>query len=160
MQTLLYDLRHALRQLRKSPGMAALAIFSLALGIGANTAMFTVIESVLLRPLPYAHSDRLVFVGTEGEKPAFVTTSWLNYRDIQTQTKLLQDAGGYSEDVSVLQTRDASMSIASPHVTTNLIGMLGARPLLGRTFTKAEGQSGGPQVVLLSEALWRQKLPG
>ncbi len=156
MRTLLYDLRHALRQLRKSPGMAALAIFSLALGVGANTAMFTVIESVLLRPLPYAHSDRLVFIGIEGEKPAFVTTSWLNYRDIQTQTKLLQNAGGYSEDVSVLQTRDASMSIASPHVTTNLVGMLGARPLLGRTFTEAEGQSGGPQVVLLSEALWRQ----
>ena len=156
MQTLLYDLRHALRQLRKSPGVAALAILSLALGVGANTAIFTVIESVLLRPLPYAHSDSLVYIGAKSDKPGFVTTSWLNYRDIQSQSKLLQDAAGYSEDVSVLQTQDASLSLAAPHVTTNLLPMLGAQPLLGRTFTDAEGQSGGPQAVLLSENLWRQ----
>ena len=156
MPTLLYDLRHALRQLRKSPGMAVLAILSLALGIGANTAIFTVIESVLLRPLPYAHSDRLVFVGNATEKPGFVTTSWLNYRDIQTQSKLLQEAGGYSEDVSVLQTQDTTLSIAAPHITTNLFPMVGAQSLLGRTFTEAEGQAGGPKAVLLSEVLWRQ----
>jgi len=75
MQTLLYDLHHALRQLRKSPGVAGLAILSLALGVGANTAIFTVIEGVLLRPLPYAHSDRLVFIGIQNDKPGFVTTS-------------------------------------------------------------------------------------
>ncbi len=156
MQTLLSDLRYALRQLRKTPGMAALAILTLALGVGANTAIFTVIESVLLRPLPYAHSDRLLYIGSAGDKPGFATTSWLNYRDIHSQSTLLQDAAGYSEDVSVLETRDAAQSIASPHVTTNLFPMLGARPLLGRTFTDAEGQAGGPQVVLLSEGLWRQ----
>jgi putative ABC transport system permease protein len=156
MTTLLYDLRHALRQIRKSPGVAALAILSLALGVGANTAIFTVIENVLLRPLPYAHSGRLVFIGMKSDKPGFVATSWLNYRDIQSQSKLLQTAAGYTEDVSVLQTEDASLSLAAPHVTTNLLPMLGAQPLLGRTFTDAEGQSGGPQTVLLSESLWRQ----
>ena len=88
MQTSLYDLRHALRQLRKSPGVTALAILSLALGVGANTAIFTVIESVLLRPLPYAQPDRLVFVGNKTDEPGFVTTSWLNYHDIRTQSKL------------------------------------------------------------------------
>ena len=155
MQTLLNDLRHAIRQLRKSPGMAMLAILSLALGIGANTAIFTVIESVLLRPLPYAHSGRLVYIGTATEKPSFTTTSWLNYSDIQSQSKLLQDAGGYSEDVSVLQTQDAAVSLAAPHVTTKLFEMLGASPLLGRTFTDSEGAAGGPKVVLLSETLWR-----
>jgi len=156
MQILLNDLRHALRQLRKSPGVAALAILSLALGVGANTAIFTVIESVLLRPLPYAHGDRLVFVGNLTDKPGFVTTSWLNYRDIRTQSKLLQEAAGYTEDISVLQTQDASLSIAAPHITTNLFPMLGAQPLLGRAFTDTEGESGGPKVVLLSEGLWRQ----
>jgi putative ABC transport system permease protein len=156
MQTLIYDLRHALRQLRKSPGVAALAILSLALGVGANTAIFTVIESVLLRPLPYAHGDQLVFVGNRTDEPGFVTTSWLNYRDIRTQSKLLQVAAGYTEDVSVLQTQDASLSLAAPRITTNLFPMLGAKPLLGRPFTDAEGEAGGPQVVMLSENLWRQ----
>jgi len=156
MPTLLYDLRHALRQLRKSPAVAALAILSLALGVGANTAIFTVIESVLLRPLPYAHADRLVFVGNRTDKPGFVTTSWLNYRDIGAQSKLLEAAAGYTEDISVLQTQDASLSLAAPHITTNLFPMLGAQPLLGRAFTGAEGESGGARVVLLSEGLWRR----
>src|ERR1700677_1012785 len=84
MQTLPYDLRSALRQLRKTPGLTLLAILSLTLGIGANTAIFTVIESVLLRPLPYAHADRLVFI-SPGDKPGFGATSWLNYRDIRDQ---------------------------------------------------------------------------
>ena len=69
MQNFLYDLRYAVRQLRNTPGMAVLAILTLALGVGANTAIFTVIDSVLLRPLPYAHSDRLVFIGPGGDKP-------------------------------------------------------------------------------------------
>jgi len=155
MRTLIYDLRHGLRQLRKAPGMALLAIVTLALGIGANAAIFTVIESVLLRPLPYAHSERLIYVG-RGNDPSFSATSWLNYRDIHDQSRLLADVAGYSEDVSVLQTRDASQSVAAPHVTANLFSMLGARPLLGRTFTEAEAQSGGPLAVLLSESLWRQ----
>ena len=155
MPTLLYDLRLALRQMRKAPGMALLAIITLVLGIGANAGIFTIIESVLLRPLPYAHSDRLTFIG-RGNEPLFSATSWLNYREIRTQSHLLADVAGYSEDVSVLQTREISESIAAPHVTANLFSMLGARPLLGRTFTDAEGQSGGPLAVLLSEGLWRR----
>ena len=79
MQNFLYDLRYAMRQLRNTPGMALLAILTLALGVGANTAIFTVIDSVLLRPLPYAHSDRLVFIGPGGDKPSFGSTSWMNY---------------------------------------------------------------------------------
>jgi predicted permease len=154
MYTLLYDLQHALRQLRKAPGIALLAIVTLALGIGANTAIFTVIESVLLRPLPYARSSRLVFIGKD--EPGFSATSWLNYRDIRSQSRLFEDVAGYSEDVSVLETRDVSQSIVAPHISANLFSMLGARPLLGRTFTEAEEQTGGPPAVMLSEELWRQ----
>lgn len=160
MPTLPSDLRYSLRQMRKTPGMAVLAILTLALGVGANAAIFTVIESVLLRPLPYADSDRLVYIGPTGDEPGFSGTSWLNYRDIHAQSTLLQDVGGYSEDVSVLETQDASQSIAAPHVTTNLFSILGIQPLIGRTFTDAEGQTGGPQVVLLSEGIWRQTFHG
>jgi len=156
MQTLLYDLRHALRQLRKTPGMALLAVITLALGVGANTAIFTVIESVLLRPLPYTPRDRMVYISPPGDKPSFASTSWLNYRDIRSQSKLLQDTAGYSEDGSVLETQDTSQSVAAPHVTTNLFPMLGVRPMVGRSFSDAEGQSGGPLAVMLSEGLWRQ----
>jgi putative ABC transport system permease protein len=156
MRNFLYDLRYALRQLRNTPGMALLAIFTLALGVGANTAIFTVIDSVLLRPLPYAHSDRLVFIGPGGNKPSFGSTSWLNYKDVQTQSKLMESVAGYAEDVSVLQSSDASVSVLAPRVTPDLFTMLGARPLMGRTFSDAEGRSGGPAVVLLSEGLWRE----
>jgi putative ABC transport system permease protein len=156
MQTLLHDLRYAVRQLRKTPGLTALALLSLTLGIGANMAIFTIIESVLLRPLPYVHADRLVFIGPAGDKPGFGSTSWLNYHDISAQSKLLEYAAGYSEDVSVVEGKDGSQSVVAPRVTANLFSMLGAHPLLGRTFTDAEGQTSGPPVVLLSEGLWRQ----
>jgi len=159
MHNLLHDLRYALRQLRKSPGMALLAIVTLALGVGANTAIFTVIESVLLRPLPYTHSDRLVYVG-RGTDPGYSATSWMSYSDVRARSTLLQAVAGYSEDVSVVETRDASQAVAAPRVTTNLFSMLGAQPILGRTFTEAEGKSGGPSVVLLSETLWRESFHG
>jgi predicted permease len=156
MQNFLYDLRYAIRQLRNTPGMALLAILTLALGVGANTAIFTVIDSVLLRPLPYVHSDRLVFIGPGGDKPSFGSTSWLNYKDVHDQSKLLEDSVGYAEDVSVVETRDASASVVAPRATPNLFAMLGQRPLLGRTFTDAEGRTDGPSVVMLSEGLWRE----
>jgi putative ABC transport system permease protein len=156
MPTLYHDLRYAMRQLGKTPALALLAIFTLALGVGANTAIFTVIENVLLRPLPYAHADRLLYIGPKSGKPGFGSTSWLNYRDIHAQSKLLEDAAGYTEDVGVIEGHDGSESVIAPRVTTNLFSMLGARPLLGRTFTDAEGQAGGAQVVLLSEGLWRE----
>jgi predicted permease len=156
MQKFLYDLRYGIRQLRNTPGMALLAILTLALGVGANTAIFTVIDSVLLRQLPYAHSDRLVFIEPGGDKPSFGSTSWLNFRDVKAQSKLLEDTAGFAEDVSVLEARDSSTSVVAPRVTTNLFSMLGQRPLLGRTFNEAEGLAGGPPVVLLSEGLWRE----
>jgi putative ABC transport system permease protein len=156
MPSLLYDLRFALRQLRNTFGIAVLAILTLALGVGANTAIFTIIDSVLLRPLPYAHSDRLVFIGPKGDKPSFGSSAWRDWHDIREQSKLLEDAAGYSEDVSVLEDRDSSISVVAPRVTPNLFSLLGRQAVLGRTFTAAEGLTGGPSVVLLSEGVWRQ----
>ncbi len=114
------------------------------------------IDSVLLRPLPYATGDRMVYIGPPADKPGFGSTSWLNYRDIRAQSRLLRDSAGYSEDASVLETHDSSQTVSAPHVTTSLFPLLGVRPLLGRTFTEAEGQTGGPLVVMLSEGLWRE----
>jgi putative ABC transport system permease protein len=155
MRRFLNDLTYAFRQLRKTPGLALLAILTLALGIGANTAIFTVIESVLLRPLPYTHPDRLVYIGG-GQKPGFSNTSWLNYRDVRDQARGLDAVAAYSDDIGVVQSRDESKSVMAPKATPNLFSMLGSQPLMGRTFHEAEGESGGPAVVLLSEGLWRK----
>jgi putative ABC transport system permease protein len=156
MQSLLYDLRFALRQLRKNLGIAVLAILTLALGVGANTAIFTVIDGVLLRPLPYADSGALVAIGMKSEKPSFNGTSWLNFTDIRAQAKLLENVAGYNEDISVLTNRDTSISIVAPRLTPSLFSMLGRPPLLGRTFNQAEGTAGGPLVAVVSEGLWRE----
>lgn len=154
MESLFLDLHFAWRQLRKTPGMALLAVLTLALGVGANTAIFTVIENVLLRPLPYPHAHRLISIGPPG--PAFGSTSWLDYRDIRDQARLLEQVAGYSEDVSVVESQDTSQSVLAPRVTPNLFTMLDAQPLLGRTFNSTDGEPGGPPVALLSEGLWRE----
>ena len=156
MRNLLYDLRFAFRQLRKSPGVAVLAVLTLALGIGANTAIFTVIDGVLLRPLPYSHADRLVFIGPKADKPSFGATSWLDFRDFRDQSTLLEGLAGYSEDIAVMENKDASISLMAPRVTPSLFPLLGGHPILGRTFTPEEGNAGGPAVVVLAEGLWRQ----
>ena len=155
MLMLFQEVRFATRQLRKSPGFAALAVVTLALGIGANTAMFTVIESVLLHPLPYQHSDRMVYVGP-AEGDGFQSTSWVTYRDVRDQAQKLENVALFSADVGVVQGKEGSVSVVTPGVTPNTFKLLGVQPLLGRTFTEDEGQPGGPQVVLLSEGLWRQ----
>lgn len=155
MSTLIQEIGYAVRQLRKSPGFAVLAVLTLALGIGANTAMFTVIESVLLRPLPYQHSDRMVYIGP-GTGDSFQSTSWVTYRDVREQAQKFDNVALFSEDVGVVQGKEGSVSVVTPGVTPNGFKLLGVKPLLGRTFTEEEGQPGGPQVVLLSEGLWRE----
>jgi hypothetical protein len=156
LQTLLQDLRFALRQLRNSPGFAALAVLTLAFGVGANTAMFTVVESVLLRPLPYVHPDRLVLVGPPNAR-GLSNTSWLNYRDIRDRTRNMDLVGCYAQDLGVVRGKDGSLTVVTPGVTPSVFKMLGVRPLLGRTFTDEEGLAGGPKTAVISEGLWRKE---
>ena len=113
MQTFLQDLRFAFRQLRSSPGFAVLAVLTLAFGIGANTAMFTVVESVLLRALPYVHPDRLVSIGPPNGS-GLTSTSWLNYRDIRDQARTMDMVGCYAEDVGVVRGKEGSVATAAP----------------------------------------------
>jgi putative ABC transport system permease protein len=155
MHTVIQDLRYGWRQLQHAREFTFLAVMMLALGIGANTAMFTVVESVLLRPLPYRDADRLVNIGAaEGDSSGSV--SWLDYGDIRDQARTLDAAAGYSNDVGVVEDRDSSLSIVTSEVTPNLFEILGVQPLRGRTFAREEGQTGGPQVVVLSEGIWRK----
>ena len=156
MHAVLQDIRYAGRQLLKAPGFAALAVLTLGLGIGANAAMFTAVENVLLRSLPYKNSGQLVSIRTNS-RVGFSSTSWLNYRDIHEQAQTLQSVAGYSEDIGVVQGKDGSLSVVAPRATPNLFATLGARPILGRTFNEEEGQPGGQLTVVLSEGLWREQ---
>ncbi len=156
MENFSQDLRYALRQLWAARGLTALAVLTLALGIGSNTALFTVVESVLLRPLPYAHADRLASIGPRQDTPSFSSTSWLNYRDIRDQSQTFEAVAAFIPDLSVLENKQASKTVVAVRVTPNLFSVLGVQPLLGRVFTPAEGQTGGAQAALLSEGLWRQ----
>ena len=160
MQNLLYDLRFALRQLRNTLGIAVLAILTLALGVGANTAIFTVIDSVLLRPLPYAHSDRLIFIAPKSRQAELrrhlVARTTATFAPNPHFFKMWPATRKTSASWRTRTVRSASLA---PRVTPSLFTMLGGRALLGRTFTEAEGVAGGPSVVLLSEGLWRQSFP-
>ena len=152
---MMHDLRLAARQMRNAPGFAAAAVLTLALGIGANTAMFTVIDSVLIRPMPYPEADRLVSIGQAGREN-FGATSWPTLQDLRKQSKTLADVGGYVQDVAILQGNQGGKTLLGTKVTCNVMSLLGVRPTLGHTFSEDDCVEGAPPTVLLSESLWRQ----
>ncbi|HEV3275943.1 MAG TPA: ABC transporter permease [Terriglobia bacterium] len=156
MATLTSDLRYGIRMLRRNPGFAAVAVLTLALGIGANTAMFTVIDAVLLRPLPFPQADRMMAVNTGAAHGNLQTTSWPNYLDVRDQSRLLEDVAGYFEDLGVVKTAKGSQDVTSLKVTASLLDLLGVRPELGRPILPSDNRPGAPRVVMLSDGLWRQ----
>jgi putative ABC transport system permease protein len=152
------SVRFALRQIHKNPGFATLAILTLALGIGANTAMFTVIDSVMLRPLPYRDADRIVAItpGTASEGNSVRTTSWINYLDIREQARQFRAVVAYAIDVAVVRNSQTSQGAVVVKTTASLFDALGVRPMLGRPFTAADNQPGAANVVILTAPFWRE----
>ena len=126
MSGLLQDLRQAFRQLRLSPGFAALAVITLALAIGANTTMFTVAEDVLLRPLPYADAGRLTVINPTTETQQQTATSWLNYRDVRDQaTRSFSQVAIFSEDIGVVESHATASAPASAVISRRCRAHLG-----------------------------------
>jgi predicted permease len=173
MSTLLQDLRYALRTLRKNPGFAAVAVLTLALGIGANTAIFTVVNAVLLRPLPYPEPDRivqLIFRNTEGEKiegasiPMFV--AWREQARALEDFTMYDQEGAWSAGGTEYYTigpgvnltgSDRPERLTSIHVSANYFRLFGAPIELGRAFTAQEDVPHGPKVVVISDGFWRRR---
>lgn len=154
---MLDNIRFAIRQLRKNPGFTTLAVMTLALGIGANTAMFTVIDSVLLRPLVYRDADRIVAISPGDPTENVVqTTSWLNYRDIREQANQFRYVAAYMDDFSIAHTADSSQGVVAIKATATLFDVLGVKPLIGRAFTDSDNQPGTPPVVALSYNFWKE----
>jgi putative ABC transport system permease protein len=160
MQTLLSDIRYAFRMMAKQPGFAALAILAFALGIGANTAIFSVVNAVLLRPLPYPESDRLINI--RERTPTFPggSVSYLNFLDWRAEQHTFTDISLYrreSFNVSTPKGGIAPERIGSGRIMFNFLTVLGVAPQLGRDFTEAEDVPKGPKVAMISDKLWRKR---
>src|SRR5580698_2680328 len=157
MTTLSQDLRYAVRMFLKSPGFAGIAVLTLALGIGANTTLFSVVKGVLLNPLPYPHSEQLtaVFGSTPGFEQGPIV--YLNFLDWQRQTRTFSSISVYrNQDYNVTGTTEAER-LAGYMISAGFFSTLGVQPVLGRTFRSEDDRVGAAPVAILGGGLWRRK---
>ncbi len=161
VESVIQDVRFALRILRKNPGFTAVAVLTLALGIGANTAIFSVVNAALLQPLPYNHPDRIVWA-TERfpfnhDSAVVVSPDFVGWKD----NDVFSEIGAFTGTPGANLTGGAEpQRVSVTNITTNFFQMLGIRPLIGRTFTAEEGKKAGSHVALLKESLWRSRFGG
>ncbi len=157
MSNFLQDLRFGLRTLAKAPGFTAIAILTLALGIGANSALFSVVNGVLLNPLPYAEPDRLlaVYAKSFGFDQASVT--YLNFLDWQKQNSSLSDMAAFRNDELILTGVGEGERLRGQMISADFFTLLGVRPVLGRTFRTEEDQVGGTPMAIISAGLWERR---
>ncbi|HZB44621.1 MAG TPA: ABC transporter permease, partial [Pyrinomonadaceae bacterium] len=156
-QDLWQDLRYGARKLRKSPGFTLVAVMTLALGIGANTAVFSVVNAVLLRPLPYKDPERLVRLSEYSEKIPEISVSYpnfLDWREQQTSFELMaaMQPGSYN-----LSGEGEPERLAGGHVSPEFFKVLGVEPALGRSFTEEENRPGVGRVAVISHSLWQRR---
>lgn len=160
MDTLLKDLRYGARLLRRSPGFAVVSVLTLALGIGANTAIFSVLYSILLRPLPFHDASHLVVINETTPRVGTVSVSWPDFVDWKAQARCfsaITSAVGFGFNLSgVAQPENLGGQAVSP----NFLSVLGVRPILGRDFDPSEAKPGTAPVVLLSDAFWQSRFGG
>jgi len=157
MNILLQDLRYAIRMLVKSPGFAAVAVVTLALGISASTALFTVVNGVLLNPLPYPHSGQLVAVYATTSGVDRAPSTYLNFLDWQRQTKTFSSLAMYrGQDYNVTGSGEAER-LSGYMISSDFFSTLGVNPTIGRMFRADDDQPGAAPVVVLSGGLWKRK---
>jgi putative ABC transport system permease protein len=161
MPTLLADLRYGLRLLRQAPGFTLIAICALALGIGANTAIFSTLDAVVLRALPYEDPDRVVMVYEDASSIGFAknTPAPANYFDWRDQNHVFTDMAAIRYRSMSITGDGPPEQLYGQAVTPNFFSVLGVRPLLGRTFTEEEDRN-GTQVVVISYGLWQRRYAG
>ncbi|HEY2748792.1 MAG TPA: ABC transporter permease, partial [Polyangia bacterium] len=160
MMGVLADVKFALRMLRRSPGVTAAAVIALALGIGANTAIFSVVDGVLLRPLPYADSARLVALHTANPSlgRSRAALSYLEYKDILAQSRTLANVAVYEQnDANLAASGTAPERISAGVASATLFPTLGVAPMIGRNFVADEERLGNDQVAILTYTAWRDR---
>jgi putative ABC transport system permease protein len=152
------DLRYALRQLRKSPGFTLIAVLTLALGIGANTAIFSVINAVLLRPLPYPDANRIVTMSESTPSQPEISVSWQNFLDWKAESTVFESLSvGRRESFNLSGVEGRGPERVSGFVVTApFFKVVGLNPQIGRTFTEEEDKAGGQRLAVISDALWQR----
>ena len=154
---LMQDLRYAVRQLRKNPGFAAVAVITLALGIGANTAVFSVVDAVMLRPLPYYQPQQLIEAQSfESHNPQSSDVSYPDFFDWRSQNHTLEHLVSYHDTSFVLTGQQRPLHVDAQVVSWDFVSALGIRPELGRGFSPDE-EKPGTRVILISHALWESQ---
>src|SRR5947209_3809103 len=158
MDTFLQDIRYGIRMLRKSPAFTIVAVITLALGIGANTAIFSIVNSVLLRPLPFPQPDRLMFLTEMAQRPngplAMSAVSYPDFFDWRSQNHVFQSIASYHDDQFTLTGSGQPLHIPGQTVSADFFSVLGVGPMLGRGFRREE-EKPGSHVVVLSHSLWQ-----
>jgi putative ABC transport system permease protein len=159
---LMHDLRYAARLQRKNPGFTIVAVIALALGIGANTAIFSVVNTVLLRPLPYKDPERLVMVWEDASTHGYPrdTPAAANFVDWRDQSQVFEGMAAIADTSFNLTGSGDPERLEGRRVSANMFPLLGVDPQIGRVFTAAEDQPGAQRVVLLSYALWQRRFGG
>jgi len=159
METIIKDVRYGIRGLRKRPGFTTVAVFTLALGIGANSAIFSVLNAVLLRPLPYPDAERIVRIDeTEGKGGMGVSPP--NLLDFQQQNQTFDSVAGYAGGSFILTRAGDPLRIQSCEISSGLFPVLGVKPLIGRSFLATDERPGQDRVALISYGLWQRRFGG
>jgi putative ABC transport system permease protein len=160
MTTLWQDIRYGARMLLKNPGISIIVVIALALGIGANSAIFSVVNAVLLRPLPYDQSERLVFLNEQSPVLDEMSISYPNFSDWRAQTQTFENIGVYNTGSYNLTGMGEAERIITGQMSADLFTVLRVKALHGRLFTNDEDKPGGRAVVVLSYPLWQRRFGG
>jgi putative ABC transport system permease protein len=160
LDTFFQDVRYGLRMLRKSPGFTAVAVLTLALGIGANTSIFSVVRAVLLRPLPYTNPGQLVLFSSAKPDAGIsgLGLSYPTFTELRDANQVFSAVAGFGSHSLVLTGDGEPSELSTVVVTSNFFSLLAARPLLGRVFLPEDGERGAATVAIVSENLWRSRL--
>ena len=157
MQTLLQDVRFGLRMLAKNPGFTAVAVITLGLGIGANTAIFSFVDAVLLKPLPFSHPERIVMVWEKPPDGGRNVVSTLNFLDWKNQNTVFEAMAAQGGATMTLSGADQPVMLRVGLVSAPYFNIFGAEPLLGRTFAPDEDQPGKQHEAVLSHRVWENR---
>jgi putative ABC transport system permease protein len=156
------DLRYGARMLRKNPGFTLIAVVTLALGIGANTAIFSVVNAVLLKPLPFVSAERIMAIGATQttDRSQFRQLSYPNFADFQAQSDAFERMAMFQTRGFLMTSENGAVRLRGATVGSDLFSILGIQPLLGRTFLPDEDKPGGGRVVVLSYSAWQNRFKG